>query len=262
MILSSASFVRSVKNEITKKIARAHRVPVLAIILAGNDPASLSYVKKKGQVAESLGCAYVLHRLPRNASHKRLTNLITRLNTDAAITGIIVQLPLPEKFNTNTVLHAIAPHKDVDNLRGDSPFVSPSVQAIWHILSKTNAPKKNAPILIIGCGALIGKPLHAFLLKKRFTHISVADSKTKNLAALIQKADVVIAAAGRPNLVTRIKRGAIVIDAGSGFYKGKIKGDVDTVAVAKLAKIVTPVPGGVGPLTVAYLFKNLVLALE
>ncbi|MCR4323249.1 MAG: bifunctional 5,10-methylenetetrahydrofolate dehydrogenase/5,10-methenyltetrahydrofolate cyclohydrolase [Candidatus Azambacteria bacterium] len=262
MILSSASFVRSVKNGIIKKVERAHSVPMLAIVLVGKNPASLSYVKKKGQVAESLGCRYELHCLPQTASQARILALIAQLNASPEVTGIIVQLPLPEKHDVDTIISAIAPHKDVDNLRGDSPFIAPSVQAIWHILLKAGAPRKDTPILIIGYGTLIGKPLHAFLMKKGFTRLTVADKKTKNLDILTQKADVVISATGKPNLVTRVKRGAIVIDAGSGFYKGKIKGDADTAAVALLAKIVTPVPGGVGPLTVAYLFRNLLLALK
>ncbi len=260
MILYGKPFAQRVEREVARRAAKMHAKPVLAIVLVGSDPASLSYVKRKGQAAESLGCGFLLRHLTNGVSEARVILLLKKLNKDKKVRGIIVQLPLPKKFNTERVLSAIAPQKDIDNLRGDSPFLSPSVQAIWHLLTKTGVPKKSAPILIIGYGRLIGKPLHAFLVKKGFTNIDVADKKTENLNARILAADVVISATGQPSLVKRVKRGAVVIDAGAGIQNGKIKGDVDIARVAKFAKVVAPVPGGVGPLTVAYLFKNLISA--
>ena len=173
---------------------------------------------------------------------------------------MIVQLPLPAKFNTEKIISAIRKNKDVDNLRGDSLFISPAVQAIWQMLASNGNPSKKARILLVGYGRIIGKPIHAFLLKKKFSNIKIADKKTKNLPPLVKKADIIISGAGKANLIKDVKKDAIMIDAGASLHKGKIVGDVDLKRVVKKAKLVTPVPGGIGPLTVAYLFKNLINA--
>lgn len=259
-LLYGKPLAEKVERAVARRAAKMRQKPALAVVLVGNDRASLHYVERKRSIAQSLGCRFTIFRIPATASPLRLIVFIKQLNKNKAVHGIIIQLPLPPKYDTEKILASIAPAKDVDNLRGDSPFISPSVQAIWHMLGKTGKCKKNTRILIVGYGRLIGKPLYAFLLKKEFTNVVVADTTTKNLSALCIGADVVISAVGKPGLIRRVKKGAIVIDAGAGFYKGKIKGDVDIVRVAKLAKIVTPVPGGIGPLTVAYLFKNLLSA--
>jgi len=252
---------QKVQSDIRKQTAHARRKPTLAVVLVGNDPASVNYVNRKGAVAELIGCGFRIYRLPASASETRIISLIERLNKNTVVNGTIVQLPLSNKIRTEKVLSAISPKKDVDNLRGDSPFVSPSVQAIWHLLSVAEKQNKKTKMLIVGYGRLIGKPLHAFLLQKGFSNIAVADSTTKNLTSLTAKTEVLISAVGKPNLIKEIKKGAVVIDAGAGFIKGKIKGDVDVARVSKLAKVITPVPGGVGPLTVVYLFKNVVLSM-
>lgn len=257
ILLYGKPFARKVERAIAKRAAKMRHKPMLAVVLVGSNHASMNYVQRKGLAAHSVGCDFKVHRLPANVSEARVIVLIKKLNNSKSVSGIIVQLPLPTALHTQKVLSTIAPEKDVDNLRGDSPFISPSVQAIWHILGKAEKLKKNTRILVVGHGRLIGKPLYAFLLEKGFTNITVADRTTKNLSALCAKADVIISAVGKPGLIRRVKKGAIVIDAGAGFHKGKIKGDVDVARIAKLAKVVTPVPGGVGPLTVAYLFKNL-----
>ncbi len=260
LLLYGKPFAEKIERAIKRKTASLRCKPALAVVLVGNNPASLHYVARKSAVARAVGCAFTVHRLRANAPQTHVIALIQRLNKNKTVQGIIVQLPLLAHFNTEKVLETIAPEKDIDNLRGNSPFISPSVQAIWHLLEKAGTPpKKNASFLIVGYGRLIGKPLYAFLLKKGFSNITIADKNTKNLNALTKKADIIISGAGKANLITGVKKGAIVIDAGVSRHKGKIVGDVALDRVTKKARIVTPVPGGVGPLTVTYLFKNLLL---
>ncbi len=260
MLLYGKPLAEKVEREIARRAAALRYKPELAVVVIGNNPASLNYVKRKGAVARSVGCGFAVHRLPASASRARIIALIEKLNASKSVHGIIIQLPLPAKCDTEKILSVIAPEKDVDNLRGDSPFISPSVQAIWHILKKAGMPEKHTPVLVVGYGRLIGKPLCLFLTEKGFTHITIADKNTKNLSALTQKADVIISGVGKANLITKVKKGATVIDAGASRHGGKIAGDIAADRVAKKAKILTPVPGGVGPLTVAYLFKNLLMA--
>jgi len=298
MILYSKPFVEKIEKAVLKKTWRMKTPPVLAVVLIGNDPASISYIKRKELTAKKLGCEAKLFHLSADTNETEIIALIKKLNADKKISGMIVQLPLSAKFNTEKIISAIRKNKDVDNLRGDSPFISPAVQAIWQMIRASGNPRtqraeprlgkslagllfvsqslcswtnreqssydgkisKKSPVLIIGYGRVIGQPIHMFLLKKKFTNIKIADIKTKNLSRLTEKADVIISGAGKANLIKDVKKDAIVIDAGASLHKGKIVGDVDLKRVAKKAKILTPVPGGVGPLTVAYLFKNLVLS--
>ena len=164
------------------------------------------------------------------------------------------------KFNTEKIISTIKKDKDVDNLRGDSPFVSPAVQAIWQLLCSSDKPLKKVNILLVGYGRTIGQPMHSYLAKKGFTNITIADKNTKNLSRLTEKANIIISGVGKANLIKKVKKGAVVIDAGASMRKGKIVGDVNMKSAEKSAALITPVPGGVGPLTVAYLFKNLVIA--
>ncbi len=261
ILLYGKPLAEQVQRAIARRTKTMRKKPLLAVVLVGKNPASVNYVQRKGTVARIVGCGFQIYSLPSVASKTRVIKLIERLNANEAVNGIIVQLPLPGHIDTEAVLAAIAPHKDVDNLRGDSPFVSPSVQAVWHMLQKAARPKKNTRILVVGYGRLIGKPLHAFLLKKGFANVAVADKKTRNLTALCKQANVLVSAVGKPGLITNVKKGAVLIDAGAGLKKGKIKGDVDVASISKQARIATPVPGGVGPLTVVYLFKNLISRL-
>lgn len=259
MILYSKPFVEKIENEILRKTRGMKTPPVLGIVLVGNDPASLSYIKRKELAAKKLGCESKLFDFPPNADETEIISLIEKINADKKISGVIVQLPLPAKFNTEKIISAIKKEKDVDNLRGDSPFISPAAQAIWTLLNAKSKLSKKANILIVGYGRTIGQPIHIYLVKKGFANITIADKNTKNLSLLIEEADIIISGAGKANLIKKVKKGAIVIDAGACLYKGKIVGDVDMERVEKTTSFVTPVPGGVGPLTVVYLFKNLIL---
>lgn len=260
MILYSAPLVKKVERKILKATAHLRTKPLLAVVLIGKDHASLSYIGQKSRAAERVGCAFKLFSLPGNAAQATVIATIEKLNSNARVNGIIVQLPVPKKFNAEKIVQAIASKKDVDNLRGNSPFTAPAVQAIWQILWKTKKPAKKVRILIVGYGRIIGKPLHAFLMKKGFSNITIADKNTKNISALTKKADIIISGVGKANLITEVKKGAVVIDAGASRHNGKIAGDVALERVAKKAAVVTPVPGGVGPLTVTYLFRNVLLA--
>ena len=259
-LLYSKPFVEKIEKEILKKTRVMKTPPILAIVLVGNDPASISYVKRKEQTAKKLGCEAKLFHMLTDTNEAEIITLIKKINTDKKILGMIVQLPLPDKFNTDKIISMIKKSKDVDNLRGDSPSVSPSTQAIWTLINIAGKPSKKANVLIVGYGKIIGRPMRAFLLKKKFTNIEIADRKTKNLSLLAKKADIIISGAGQANLIKDVKKGAVVIDAGASLHKGKIAGDVDMKRAAKKAKLITPVPGGVGPLTVVYLFKNLINA--
>src|SRR3989344_1364106 len=259
MILYSKPFVEKIEKEILKKTRVMKTPPILAIVLAGNDPASISYIKRKELVAKKLGCEVKLFHLSVDTNETKIITLIKKLNADKKISGVIVQLPLPAKFNTDKIISTIKKSKDVDNLRGDSPFISPAVQAIWTLLNTENKPSKKANILIVGYGRTIGQPIHSHLVKKGFDNITIADKNKKNLSRLTKKADVIISGAGQANLIKVVKKGAVVIDAGASLRKGKITGDVDIKLVEKSAAFVTPVPYGIGPLTVAYLFRNLAL---
>lgn len=262
MILSSASFVAKHERAIARKVRGMKILPTLAVVLVGNDPASLSYVRQKERMAIKLRCGFFLLHLPESARTDYIVAQIKKLNTSTAVHGIIVQLPLPKRTDTDKVIAAIAARKDVDNLRGNSPFTAPAVAAIWEMLSYADTPKITDRIAIIGYGRVIGKPLHAFFCARGFTNIVIANHATKNLSALTEDADIVVSGVGKANLITTVKKGARVIDAGASIHKGRIVGDVHTAKVRAHAAILTPVPGGIGPLTVIHLFTNCVIAAQ
>ncbi len=260
MILYSAPLVKHIERKILNITAPLKTKPRLAVIFIGKNQVSLSYVKQKKRAAERVGCVLDLITLSSTNSQTHIISAITKLNKDKRINGIIVQLPIPKKFNTEKIIQSIIPEKDIDNLRGDSPFIAPAVQAIWQILLKTKKPAKDATILIVGYGKIIGKPLHVFLIQKGYSNIIIADKKTKNISTLTKKADIIVSGVGKANLISEVKKGVIIIDAGASKHNGKIVGDVSLERVAKKASIVTPVPGGIGPLTVSCLYKNLLEA--
>ncbi|OGD23301.1 hypothetical protein A2Z10_01175 [Candidatus Azambacteria bacterium RBG_16_47_10] len=262
MILPSAPFVEKNRRAIAKKVRGMQTPPTLAVVLVGNDPASLSYVRQKERMATTLGCGFFLLHLPERSTADYIIAQIKKLNANTAVHGIIVQLPLPKRADADCVIAAITPKKDVDNLRGNSPFIAPSVAAIWEMLSHTGAPNVSDRIAIIGYGRVIGKPLHAFLLARGFKNIGIADSATKDISALTKDADIIVSGVGKANLITTVKKGVRIIDAGASVYNGKIVGDVAVAKVRAKAAVLTPVPGGIGPLTVIHLFTNCVIAAQ
>ena len=250
--------------------------PGLAVVLVGENPASEVYVKNKVLQTEKSGMVSIEHRLPEATSEKELLALVKSLNEDDKIDGILVQLPLPKHINENAVINSISPSKDVDGfsipnvglLSTSGEGLIPCTPLGCLLLLQDhlgNLTGKNA--VIIGRSNIVGKPMAQLLIKANCT-VTIAHSKTKDLERECKKADILVAAVGRPLFVKKewVKNGAVVIDVGinrlppEGDKKGKLVGDVDFENVSEIASAITPVPGGVGPMTIACLLRNTVTA--
>jgi methylenetetrahydrofolate dehydrogenase (NADP+)/methenyltetrahydrofolate cyclohydrolase len=277
----AAGIVAELKAEVA---ALPGRQPCLALVRVGNDPASVSYVKGKEKMAADIGIASRVILPPETITPAELFALIDRLNADPAIDGILVQSPLPGHFDETAVFRRIAPHKDVDGLGtinlgkiaqdDDSGFVCCTPAGIMELLARTGVRLAGRHVVVIGRSLLVGKPVALLALQKRAganATVTVCHSQTAGLPALTRQADVLIAAMGRAEFVTAdmVKPGAVVIDVGvnrvvdatkkSGY---RLVGDVHFSSVAPLAGKITPVPGGVGPMTVAMLMKNTLKAYQ
>jgi len=267
MILYGKPIAQEIYQELKKKIDDLEIKPSLAVVLVGEDPASLQYVHAKEKIAEEIGIGFKLYHLPGIVLEDNLINLICDLNKNKYISGIVVQLPLPKEFDTEKMLKAITPTKDIDGFSGK--YSVPTAQAILEILKFYNIDIKNKNILIVGHGRLVGEPLEKILLKQRIQP-NVCDSSCKDLAEQTLRADIIVSCAGIPGLIkaNMVSKRAIVIDAGTAESSGKIVGDVDKeVYDAKQlhynkVSSYSPTPGGVGPVTVAMLMKNLVEATK
>jgi methylenetetrahydrofolate dehydrogenase (NADP+) / methenyltetrahydrofolate cyclohydrolase len=260
------------KPAVAALVARGAR-PGLAAILAGNDPASHVYVRNKVRACEEVGVRSELHQFAADVSEARLLECIAGLNRDPAVHGILVQLPLPAHLDDERVLAAVSPTKDVDGFhaenlgllaRGTPRFVACTPAGVLRLLDHAGVPLAGRHAVVIGRSAIVGKPV-ALLLLQRDATVTICHSKTTRLADLARQADVLVAAAGRPRMVVAgmVKPGACVIDVGtSRTADGKLSGDVDFAAVSDVAGWITPVPGGVGPMTVAMVVANTVRATE
>lgn len=245
--------------------------PLLAVIIVGDDPASQIYVENKKKFAGKAGIGSIVHALPENAAQSAVLELVGKLNRDANVHGILVQLPLPTHIDPRVVLQAIDPAKDVDGLHPDNmgrllsglPGLVPCTPLGCLALIKSVTPSlKGLHAVVVGRSNLVGKPTAQLLLQESCT-VTVCHSQTKNPAEIARQADIVVAAAGRAGLITKdwVKPGAIVIDVGiTRMDDGSIIGDVDFKAVSKVAGHITPVPGGVGPMTIAFLLANTIVA--
>jgi len=267
-------------NEIREDLARhiaAHsaagrRAPCLAVVLAGDDPASAAYIKGKQRACGRIGMDSVEHRLPASTSEKELRDLVDHLNRDTAIDGILVQLPLPKGVRANAVTEALSPEKDVDGLspvnQGRLLLGEPGHRActplgVMKILERHAIPLEGARAVVIGRSALVGKPI-SLLLQHAHATVTMCHSRTVDLPGTCREAEVLVAAVGVPRLVQRdwVKPGAAVIDVGVSEVDGKLVGDVDTEGVQGVARIVTPHRRGVGPMTVTMLLSNTLDAYE
>lgn len=246
--------------------------PALAVVYAGNDPASLSYIKAKEKAAKEIGVDFLFYKFSAQVSEKKVVDLIFNLNKNKKISGIIVQLPLPKHLLKNKILNAIALEKDVDVLsdesrkkfeKGEPAFVPPPAGAVLEFLKIAKKSLEKSTVVVVGRGMLVGEPV-AMLLKQKAKKLIICDQKTKDLSMETKKADILISAVGKPDLIKKemVKKGAVVIDAGTAKHLGKIVGDVDFAGVSPKASYITPVPGGVGPVTVAMLLANVVRAAE
>ena len=248
------------------------RKPGLAFILVGDNPASQTYVRTKKKACAHTGIESTLLELPASTTEAELLSHIERLNLDPAIDGILVQLPLPHALDEKIVTRAIHPEKDVDGfhpmnvgkmlLGEEGGFLPCTPNGIKVILERTHIPVSGKHVVVIGRSNIVGKPLAAILMQKKphcNATVTVAHSQSDNLVQLARSADILVAALGKPRFVTRdmVKPGAVVIDVGiNRSSDGKIIGDVDFDAVASIASHITPVPGGVGPMTIAMLLQN------
>jgi methylenetetrahydrofolate dehydrogenase (NADP+)/methenyltetrahydrofolate cyclohydrolase len=246
--------------------------PCLAVILVGDDPASQVYVRNKKRACEEVGIISEEFVLPTDAGQEELLKLISALNHDAAVHGILCQLPLPEGYNEKEVTEVISPEKDVDCfhptnvgrvMTGDYSFLPCTPAGVIEMLDCYNIDITGKECVVVGRSNIVGKPMSMLLLNKNGT-VTTAHSKTKNLADITRRADILVSAVGRPKFITEdlVKEGAVVIDVGINRVDGKLCGDVDFENVAPKVSYITPVPGGCGLTTVAMLMKNTVTAAK
>jgi len=274
-----ASAIRAELKTSVEKLKAKGITPGLGVILVGADPASISYVTAKEKACSDIGIYSDDNRLPAETSEKDLLALVNKMNKDPKISGILVQLPLPKHINEQKVLLAIAPAKDVDGFHpvsvgkmvtGQKTFLPCTPNGVVQLLLRSGVKLDGAEVVIVGRSNIVGKPLAIMLMQKSPTGnatVTVCHTRTKDIAAHTRKADIVIAAAGKPDTITAdmIKDGAVVIDVGINRVDDSTKkngfrliGDVDFEGVSKKASLITPVPGGVGPMTITMLLYNTV----
>jgi methylenetetrahydrofolate dehydrogenase (NADP+)/methenyltetrahydrofolate cyclohydrolase len=276
-IIDGKATAAALRAEIAREVAaiKAARgiVPGLHVVLVGEDPASKVYVASKEKLAVEVGMNSVAHRLPAETTEAQLLAKLAELNGDDNVDGILVQLPLPMHINTGRIIDAIDPAKDVDGLHpinagllagGKNGLVPCTPLGCMLLLKRALPSLSGLDAVVIGRSELVGRPVAQLLLQADCT-VTIAHSRTRDLAAVVKRADIVIAAVGRPRMVKGdwIKPGATVIDVGiNRLPDGKLTGDVDFAEAVKVAGAITPVPGGVGPMTIACLLKNTLTAFH
>ena len=255
-------------KEKVKNLKAEGITPHFCVINIGDDTASKIYVRSKKRKAEKLGIIQDIYQMPADTKQQEVLDLIDKLNTDPEINGLMVQMPTPEQISADELLARIDPNKDVDSLTPANVgrlwlkdhFVEPATaEGIMALLKYYEIPLNGKNVVIIGRSNIVGKPLAALMLEKNAT-ITIAHSKTQNLASLTKRADVIVSATGEPCLIKAdmVKDGVIVVDVGINRVNDKLVGDVDFDAVKEKASYITPVPGGVGPLTVQFLMEAVV----
>ena len=280
-LIDGKAFAEALRARIGEAAARfthhAGRKPGLAVVLVGDDPASQVYVGAKAKACEAAGIASFEHRLPADTSEAALLSLVERLNQDEAVDGILVQMPLPNGLDEQAIIAAINPDKDVDGFHvinagrlsvGQTGFVPCTPLGCMMLLKDRLGDLSGLDAVVIGRSNIVGKPMAQLLVDANAT-VTIAHSRTKNLAEIVRRADIVVAAVGRPEMIRAewIKPGATVIDVGinrmapePGKERGKLVGDVAFAEARTVAGAITPVPGGVGPMTIAVLLRNTLVA--
>ncbi|CAC5967633.1 TPA: bifunctional methylenetetrahydrofolate dehydrogenase/methenyltetrahydrofolate cyclohydrolase FolD [Staphylococcus aureus] len=245
--------------------------PKLSVILVGNDGASQSYVRSKKKAAEKIGMISEIVHLEETATEEEVLNELNRLNNDNSVSGILVQVPLPKQVSEQKILEAINPEKDVDGFHpinigklyiDEQTFVPCTPLGIMEILKHADIDLEGKNAVVIGRSHIVGQPVSKLLLQKNAS-VTILHSRSKDMASYLKDADVIVSAVGKPGLVTKdvVKEGAVIIDVGNTpDENGKLKGDVDYDAVKEIAGAITPVPGGVGPLTITMVLNNTLLA--
>ena len=244
--------------------------PCLAVIIVGEDPASKVYVRNKERACKQLGMDSILLRLPESTTQEELLGEVRRLNADRAVNGVLVQLPLPAHLDEQAVLREISPEKDVDGfhavnagrlMQGERCTVACTPAGCLDLIRSTGMKIEGAEAVVVGRSNIVGKPMAMLLLQNNAT-VTICHSRTRNLAEVTRRADILVAAVGRPRMITgdMIKPGAVVIDVGINRVDGKLVGDVDFESAQEVAGWITPVPGGVGPMTITGLMRNTIAA--
>ena len=276
-----AAELRAQAKERAAALARKGVVPGLAVILVGEDPASVSYVTGKGKACVEAGMKSFERRLPENTPQEELLSLIEEFNRNPSVHGILVQIPLPTQIDESAVIAAISPEKDVDGftpvnigrmILGERCFLPCTPHGIIKLVQRANVPTQGAHVVIVGRSNLVGRPLaNLFLRKELNATVTVCHTGTRDLAEHTRRADILVACAGKPRMITgdMVKPGACVIDVGVTRVEDRAKakgfrlvGDVDFEAACRVAGSITPVPGGVGPMTIAMLMINTVESAE
>jgi len=276
MIIDGKTIAAGIREEVRVEVDRLKRekgiTPALAVILVGDNPASRIYVKNKGKASSEAGIRSIEHILPQDAKEKEILSLISRLNNDPSVHGILVQLPLPAHIDEHSIVEAVSPQKDVDGFHpynigrlvtGRPTFEPCTPKGIMKLLDATGVPLSGKEAIVIGRSNIVGKPL-ALMLLKRDSTVTICHSKTENLPEKIHSSDIVIAAIGKAGFVKGewIKQGAVVIDVGINRTDKGLVGDVEFREAGERASYITPVPGGVGPMTIAMLLSNTVEAVK
>jgi len=274
-IISGKEVAARIRKELAGKVEHLRArgvVPGLGVILVGDDPASHSYVRSKEKACRELGLHSVVRRMPADASQAAVLAEVEGFNRDDAIHGILVQLPLPDHIDEREVIRAIHPHKDVDGFHpvnvgnlhiGERCFVPCTPAGVIELLDHAGVELKGLHAVVVGRSNIVGKPVSMLLLARHAT-VTICHSRTRDLPSVTRTADVLVAAVGKPEMVRGdwVKPGAVVIDVGVNRVGDRLVGDVDFAAVSEVAAAITPVPGGVGPMTITMLIKNAIEAAE
>jgi methylenetetrahydrofolate dehydrogenase (NADP+)/methenyltetrahydrofolate cyclohydrolase len=271
-IIDGRKIAEKILSNLKSKIKNMDEKPGLALVLVGDNPASEIYVSSKERTFNEVEGYCERHNLDKNISEMELLDLVTKLNNNPKIHGILVQLPLPKQIDEHLITNSVLPHKDVDGfttvnigslVSGNEILVPATARAVMKLIESTGVNLEGKNAVVVGRSNIVGKPTAMMLLEKNAT-VTICHSKTKNLSEHTKKADVLVAAVGKPKLITKemVKEGAVVIDVGINRIDGKIVGDVDFENVKEVAGFITPVPGGVGPMTIAMLMENTLKAME
>jgi methylenetetrahydrofolate dehydrogenase (NADP+)/methenyltetrahydrofolate cyclohydrolase len=270
-VIDGKAIAAAVRERVAGEVSELERAPGLATVLVGEDPASQIYVRRKREACEEVGVRSVHHGLGADTSPHDLLALVDELNRDDEVDGILVQLPLPDAHDADQVVAEISPHKDVDGLNPvnagllaqgkEAPLVPCTPAGVMEILRHEGIEPKGAEAVVLGRSTLVGRPLASLLLASHAT-VTVCHTRTRDLGEVCRRADVLVAAAGVPRLIgpEMVKSGAVVIDVGTNRTDEGLVGDVDFDRVRGVAGAITPVPGGVGPMTIAMLLSNTVTA--
>lgn len=267
-IINGKEISQEIFKKLRRKIKRQKMSLKLAVVLVGDDKASLSFIRKKEEACENVGINFELFKFPKNIKEKDLFRKLKIIQNDKNLSGLVIQLPLAKHLNTRSVLEGIRPELDVDCLTsynlgkltaGMASILPPTAAACLHLIKEYKIDLVGKHVVIVGRGDLVGKPLSILLTQDKNT-ITVCNKYTKNLKDFTLQADILISATGVVNLIKKemLSKGVVVLDAGVGFKRNKISGDCDFDDILERVRLITPVPGGIGPVTVAKLLENIV----